>query len=283
MKNYMEFKITLNPFISDIASGMLWNLEPIGINENEDSLSVFFYEDSGINAEQISVLLDELKTENLLETYEITGISLQEKNWNAEWESNINVIEVSDKFVIKPSFKEYTAKEGQIILHIDPKMSFGTGDHESTRLMLRLMESINMHNSKTLDIGSGTGVLAIAAVKLGAESAVAVDNNEWCYDNAVENAERNIVSDKLKIVEGEIDDISGNDFDIILANINRNVLLEIKDKIYSKLKPGGKILLSGILITDGDMIKQTYTGIGLQFTGEISEGEWTAFAFTKRN
>lgn len=222
-KYYKEFTITAEPFNVEILSSILWELEITGINEEVGCLKVFADEGSDLTPEKISSFLNKLQDEKLLFNYTVEENVLEEKNWNEEWERSINVIEVSDRIVIKPTFRNYDAKPGQIIISIDPKMSFGTGEHQTTKLMLLFIEKYVKPGMRVLDVGSGTGVLAIAATKLGAASAVAVDNDEWCLNNGKENCELNNVADKVDVSLGVVQDISEKDFDFVLANIQKDI------------------------------------------------------------
>ena len=280
MKHYKEFTVTAEPFNSELISGLMWEFDITGVNEEVNCLKIFAAEESKVTIEDIKLLLQRLVDEKMLFKFSIEEYYVEDKNWNEEWEKSVNVIEVSDKLVIKPSFRDYTAKPGQIIITIDPKMSFGTGEHQTTKLVMQLLEKHVKKGMKILDVGSGTGVLSIAAVKLGASSAVAVDNDEWCFGNAKENCEVNSAAAQIEVRLGEINDIQENNFDLITANIQKNVLLDIAPEIKEKIKPDGIVILSGLLFTDEDDISIKYTSLGLQFVEKKSLDEWIAMVFT---
>ena len=281
MKKYKEFTITAEPFNPEILSSILWELEITGINEEVGCLKVFADESSNLNSEKISSFLEKLRNEKLLKIFEVEENILEEKNWNEEWERSINVIEVSDKIVIKPTFRDYDAKPGQNIILVDPKMSFGTGEHQTTKLMLHFIEKYAKPGMKVLDVGSGTGVLAVAAVKLSAASAVAVDNDEWCLSNGKENCELNNVSYKIDVRLGVVQDIPEKDFDLVLANIQKNVLLDISQELADRLSENGILILSGLLESDEDDIKVEYEKLGLKMTDKQQMGEWIAVVFKR--
>ena len=276
MKKYKVFKISSKPFLPDVLSGLLWELEITGINENDDIVIAFAAEDSQVNEEMIGVLLEKLVEQNVIEEFSVVGEMLEEKNWNELWEKSREVIRISERIVIKPTFKEYESKQDEIVITLDPKMSFGTGEHESTKLAVRLLEKYVNGNEKILDVGSGTGVLSIAAIKLGAAFAVAVDNDPWCYKNCLENCALNNVVEKIKVVEGEIDIIPEEDFDLVLANIQKNILLLISEKIKAKLKKNGIVVLSGLLLKDETEIISHYQSIGFKFIEKKVIDEWIA-------
>jgi ribosomal protein L11 methyltransferase len=276
MKKYKEFTITADPFNAEILSSILWELEITGINEEVNCLKVFADESTNLNPDIISSFLKKLQNEKLLFNFAVEENILEEKNWNEEWERSINVIEVSDKIIIKPTFRDYEPKPGQVIISIDPKMSFGTGEHPTTKLMLLYIEKYVEPGIKVLDIGSGTGVLAIASVKLGAKSAVAIDNDEWCLGNGKENVELNNVSDKIDIKLGIVQDIQERDFNLILANIQKNVLMEISSELVNRLEEKGTLILSGLLESDEYSIRTEYEKHGLRMIDKQEMGEWIA-------
>ena len=282
MKHYKEFTITAEPFIPEILSSLLWELDIAGINEEVNCLKIFAPDDSAVTIEDVSSQLEKLQNEKMILNFNVEENLIEDKNWNEEWEKSINVIEVSDRIIIKPTFRDYEAKPDQIVITIDPKMSFGTGEHQTTKLVLVLLEKYVKHGITVLDVGSGTSVLAIASIKLGASSAVAVDNDEWCSMNGKENCELNSVSGKVDTRLCEIKDIHENDFDLITANIQKNILLDIAGEIKSRLKPGGIVILSGLLFTDENDIEKKYSSIELELIEKKVMDEWIALVFIKK-
>lgn len=276
MKKFLVYKIYTQPFDTDLLSGLLWEFNITGLLENNDHVSVFISDiDLAVEAKLNSSLM-KLKNENFIESFRVEKEILEDKNWNEEWEKSREVIRISDRIVIKPTFKNYSAKENEIVLTIDPKMSFGTGEHQTTKLILRLLEKYVYKGIKVLDVGSGTGILAIASIKLGASKAVAVDSDEICLNNCNENCSLNQVVDSVKILTGEIDAVNENDFDLILANIQKNVLIEIAEKLKSRLNKNGFVILSGLLDSDFDVIRNKYYSIGFEIRRIEKEDEWIA-------
>ncbi|MGA9119862.1 MAG: 50S ribosomal protein L11 methyltransferase [Bacteroidota bacterium] len=200
------------------------------------------------------------------------------QNWNAQWEESIQPVQVTPGIIIAPSWHPVTAKTGQIVLTIDPKMSFGTGHHETTRLVLEMMEHRIEKGCTMLDVGTGTGILAITAVKLGARIAVGVDIDEWSYENANENAAANGVSQQLRIYRGELADVPAGSFDIVAANIQRNVLEEMLGALSARANPDGWLFLSGILTSELPGMRTTIAYAGLRVEEERTAEEWAAFA-----
>lgn len=283
MKTHKQFNISTTPYNVDLLSGLLWQLDIEGINEDDNSLVIFATEESGVTKLEVESLLSKVRFENLIETFLVVESSVEEINWNEEWEKTINVIEVSDKIVIKPTFREYTPKENQLVITIDPKMSFGTGEHETTKLVLQFLDKHIKDSKRVLDVGSGTGVLGIAAALLGANHVVGIDNDEWCIENGLENIELNNLNSKVEVRLAEIDKVKDEPFDLILANINRHILIDIADSILRLSKLKGTIILSGLLYTDREEILKLYTGIGFKLVEEKRLNEWIALVLINDN
>ena len=202
---------------------------------------------------------------------------MADRNWNAEWEAHLQPIEISDRLLIVQKNKEITSKPGQIVIEINPKMSFGTGYHATTRLMLRQMEALDLIDKKIIDIGTGTGVLAIAARKLGNNrSILAFDNNSWSVENAIENIKDNDAEDiTIKLLDAEEDLVLNlkEGYDLILANINKNVIDRILP-VIRKHTPMAPVLLSGILVYDEPWLKKLLKRLNYEIVNTIYEDEW---------
>jgi ribosomal protein L11 methyltransferase len=279
MNNYKEFTITSEPFLPELLQGLLWELNISGIQEEEDNIKVFCAEASSTNQTEISDQLQKLVNENVIKSFTVDEKILDNKNWNEEWEKSREVIVVSERIVIKPSFKDYTPKPNQIILTIDPKMSFGTGEHQSTKLSLQFLDKYIKPGMKVFDVGTGTAVLAIASIKLGADHAVAIDNDEWSYENSIENCEVNYVKEKVDVRLCEIKDVIEKDFDLIAANIQRDILLVIKEQIRERIKKDGIIILSGLLVQDKDEIQAEYSALNFNPIDVLTSDEWISLVF----
>lgn len=180
--------------------------------------------------------------------------------------------------MVAPTWQRYTPERGELLLTINPKMSFGTGYHESTRLAARLLEEFLQPGMRVLDIGTGTGILAIAAVKLGAREAWGIDTDEWAYNNARENVDLNGVRDRITIRGGSVADLPGNSFDLILANIQRDVIERLLKEMIDHLQPSGLLILSGLLETDSRPILDMARESSLSVVRQIREGDWIALA-----
>lgn len=277
-KTYKEFIITAEPFNAEILSSILWELNIDGISEEVNCLKVFS-QDENVSILSIETALLHLKENSLLREYSVQGNFIAEKNWNEEWEKSREVVHVSDKIVIKPTFKKYNAKPDEIVLILDPKMSFGTGDHQTTKICLKLIEKYIETGMKVLDAGSGTAVLGIATAKLGADKVIAFDIDEWCFENGVENAQLNAVVGKVEIRKCELNEIPENDFDLIIANIQKNVLLNLADGFKDRIKKNGILILSGLLDTDRESILKRYSLLGFNEIDFLQMDEWIGMVF----
>lgn len=203
---------------------------------------------------------------------------IEQQNWNALWESNFEPVLVDDFVGIRASFHQPIEHVAYEII-ITPKMSFGTGHHATTYLMMKQMQKINFHNKSVFDFGTGTGVLAILAKKLGASKVVATDIDKWSIENAKENFEHNHVTD-IQLLHTDSCDV-GSSFDIILANINRNVLLNNIPILASQLCKGGQLVLSGILSEDISAIINCGSNSSLQHTYQAEKNNWICLIFNK--
>jgi len=198
---------------------------------------------------------------------------IAQRNWNAEWEKNFHPITVGDKCMVRAPFHKGNGAPYDLV--IEPKMSFGTGHHETTRMMLEHILNEDFENKSVLDMGCGTGVLAILAEMRGAKSLDAIDIDERCFLNSKENMERNRCN-KIEVYQGNSSLLKGKKYDVILANINRNTLL--KDiSVYSKcLNSGGTLILSGFYRQDLDVISLKCEEYGLKFAKKLEKNNWVS-------
>lgn len=204
---------------------------------------------------------------------------IKAQNWNAVWESSFEPIIVSDKCVVRAPF-HVLDKEFDFDIIIEPKMSFGTGHHETTFLMMEMMLDMDLKNQSVLDMGCGTAVLAVLAQKLGAKEILAIDNDEWARNNALENILKNNAPD-IKVLLGNANELRGKYFNTIFANINRNILLEDMCVYVETLQPKGNLLMSGFFTTDVPLIKAKAEALGLTLVEQRHKNNWTMLNFVK--
>ena len=206
---------------------------------------------------------------------------IEAQNWNALWESNFEEVEVRDKVFIRAPFHKARPNYKGLEIIIQPKMSFGTGHHATTRLMVEMLLGAHLNGKRVLDMGSGTGVLAIVAAKLGAESVLAVEIDDMAEESVRENILLNDVGERVKSVCGDARAIGGEKFDLVLANINRNVLLADMAAYASTLSKGGELVISGFLAEDVPMLQRKAKSLGLKKVKLLSHDEWQAVQFVK--
>jgi ribosomal protein L11 methyltransferase len=227
--------------------------------------------------ERIDQLLAAFPGNGFIKSEEVVA----DQNWNARWEETIQAQSVGP-FFIKPTWSRDSVPDGKMLLEIDPKMSFGTGYHESTRLILRMLPEIIQKDDTVIDAGTGTGILSIAAIKLGAKHAFAFDIDDWSITNTKENILLNNVADFVTVSKGSSEVIpNGNSVDVALANIERNTILDILPDLDRALKQEGALLLSGLLESDHKAIKQKLTD-HFDVKQILQENEWIAIQAQKR-
>ena len=275
MNNYLEFNFNISPL-------QPWN-EILMAELIEIGFDSFTEENNGILAYIQKDLFneEELKAITLLSSDEVkisyTYEEMPNINWNEEWEKNFSPINVEDQVSIRAEFHENQNLPHEII--IQPKMSFGTGHHATTYLMIQQMLDMNFENKTVLDMGCGTSVLAIFAKQQGAGKTVAIDIDEWSVENSKENAARNNV--QLQISQGTADNLGSENFDIILANINRNILISDIPTYNSVLNAGGQMLLSGLCFFDVDDILEVCTAEKLTLKKKFQREEWVSLLLEK--
>ena len=227
---------------------------------------------------------DDLAVENLLLEPSFSDIRLlkveemPDKDWNEVWEASYQPVVVNDRCRVRAPFHE-PDPTFEFDLVIEPKMSFGTANHETTAQIIQLMLETDFQGKTVLDMGSGTAVLAILAKKLGAAHTVAIDNDEWAYRNAFTNTELNGVSD-IEIILGDASSIRGS-FDVVLANINRNILLRDMHLYVAVMRPDAHIFFSGFYTEDLESIKAEAERLGLHYCRHLSRNNWVAAEFVK--
>ena len=275
MQNYLEFDFKISPL-------QPWN-EILMAELIEVGFDSFTEEHEGILAYVPKDIFDEKELSNiaLMNNEEIkisyTYREMPNINWNEEWEKNFEPIYVADKVLIRAEFHEPNPELHEIV--IQPKMSFGTGHHPTTHLMIQQMLEMDFTGKTVLDMGCGTSVLAIFAKQRGAGRTVAIDIDEWSVENSKENAVRNNV--ELNISLGTADNLGSENFDIILANINRNILISDIPTYEGVLNSGGQLLLSGLCFFDVDDILEVCTKANLVLKNRQQREEWMSLLLEK--
>ena len=263
---------------SDVQHDMLTTmLAEIGFDS-------FMDEDRSLKAYCTAESRDDMAVEALLNEPSFSDIRLlkveemPDKDWNELWEASYQPVVVNERCRVRAPFHE-PDPSFEFDLVIEPKMSFGTANHETTAQIIQLMLETDFQGKDVLDMGSGTAVLAILAKKLGAARTVAIDNDEWAYRNAFTNIELNGISD-IEIVLGDALAIQGQ-YDVVLANINRNILLRDMHYYVEAMRPNAHIFFSGFYTEDLDSIKAEAERNGLRYCRHLSRNNWVAAEFMK--
>jgi ribosomal protein L11 methyltransferase len=238
--------------------------------ENENSLSAFIKEED-FNEDKLKNVLSQ-------KDFSYTKKIIGDTNWNAKWESEFQPIVIGDFVAIRASFHKPIAHVQHEII-ITPKMSFGTGHHATTWLMLQQMQHIDFIDKSVLDFGTGTGILAIMAKKLGAKKVLAIDNDSWTINNAKENIIANDCGDIVLLQKDNLSDLEN--FDIILANINLNVINASIQQLKVISHPSTVLLVSGFLVTDKQALINNFSASGFNYISSMEKGNWLSMLIIK--
>jgi ribosomal protein L11 methyltransferase len=273
--DYIQYSFTVNPVEpgSDILIALLADQGFESFTQNETGLEAYIQEELD-NENSIK----ELSFEDFLFSY--TRTVIPKTNWNEEWEKNFEPVYVDDLVCIRAHFHPVADTIEHDIV-ITPKMSFGTGHHDTTWLVSKTMFSIPFTNAHVLDMGCGTGILAILAKQLGATKLLGIDIDEWSIENSIENSTINHASE-IEFKKGDASLLPTQEtFDVVLANINKNVLKKDLPAYYTCLKKGGYLLLSGFFVADIEELKLLATSLGFNFEESYTKNEWAVIKLRK--
>ncbi|MBS1776318.1 MAG: 50S ribosomal protein L11 methyltransferase [Bacteroidetes bacterium] len=272
MTNFVEVSIKTNSI--EEQEQFIALLEPyfIGFEQQEHHL-IAFAETNTYDHQSTAALLNQLNST-------FTVKELVSTNWNKQWEENFEPVIVDGFCTVRADFHHIPIRTPFEII-ITPKMSFGTGHHATTQLVMQIMQTVSFEEKKVLDFGTGTGILAILASKLGANQILAIDNDEWSIENASENVLRNEISN-VQVSDNTLADFGKASVDIVLANINRHVLLDNMDSLFGLLSIGGVLVMSGILISDEAVLLEAARSVGFEIISVKQIGEWIAVHCAKR-
>lgn len=288
---YFELLIKINPEIADIVSEMCFECLPCeGVilaeetykdlemtSTTEGALKVFLTEDADVETfikEQRKILTDRGLSDEELGSWEYEFFEKENQDWSQKWKEKWDITRVTDKIVVVPDWLEYTPKESEVIIRLEPGCAFGTGTHQTTQLCMKAIEKYLKSGDKVADIGMGSGILAILAKKFGASSVYGCDNDDTVIEVAKENAIKNGVECTFEL--GTADQVNDK-FDFIVANILHFVLAEIMGDLKALMKTGAIMSLSGILYEKRDCVIEAYKAHGLQLVEEIEQDQWTSF------
>ncbi len=276
--NYVELKCEIIPYSQEIAEMLIAEMSCHKFEsfvEDDPYLCAYIQEDDWSNAILPSMRL----VSNLDHKVIYSHKRIEQENWNKTWEENyFKPICINNQCVIKSSFHaDYP--DVQYVINIDPKMAFGTGHHETTSLIIEEILNLDVTNKSILDMGCGTGVLAILSAMKSANDIVAVDYDIWSYNNTLENIKLN-KTDNIKVLHGDVSVLDDKKYDIIYANINKNVLLQDISEYAKRLNPNGNLMLSGFYESDIEDINEVADKCQLKLSKKTTKNEWAMLVYT---
>lgn len=277
--NYTELALELNPleFFSEMLT---YQLGEVGFEMFEETPQGFkaYIQTANFNNGAVLEIIEGIKELNCEVTYSVQDIPWQ--NWNAEWEKNYQPEIIGNKIYVRAEFHEANATYPHEIV-VQPRMAFGTGHHPTTSQVMEAMLEIDFQNKSLLDMGCGTGILAILGMQLGARSAYAIDNDPNSVENSIENAQRNGYP-QIDVALGSIELLEDKSYDIILANINRNIILNDLEKYAASLNAGGLLITSGYYTSDLSVIKNKAAEYHIDYLQHTSQNDWCCATFKKQ-
>lgn len=276
---YLEFEIPVRSWSREQREIVMAKMSMIGFEGflEEDHFFQAYIEESRYSGDSINHLTDELSDIGILFRYHYH--LKEEQNWNESWEKQFEPVVIGEEVLIRAPFHG-SGQDLPCTLVIEPKMSFGTGHHYTTRLMIRELLSLPLEGMRVLDMGCGTGILAIFASKSGARRVLAVDNDQWAYENALENAARN-GTPSVEIRLGSTDVLGNETFDLILANITRNVLVRDIPEYEKRLDRRGTLIVSGFLAEDVQPVLNAGYRCGIDHQNTVEDNNWICLTFKK--
>ncbi|MGE0561979.1 MAG: 50S ribosomal protein L11 methyltransferase [Flavobacteriales bacterium] len=274
--NYIEVKVNIDSVIiaRDIVIAELGEIGFESFVESENGVDAYIQEH--LFDEEVMKSLSSFNHSDFKVDY--VKILIQDQNWNEVWEQSFEPINVNNKCMVRAPFHE-VSKNIEFDIIIEPKMSFGTGHHETTFLMIEELLKMDLNDKHVLDMGCGTGILAILAEQKNANKILAVDIDDWAYENTLDNLIKNNCT-KIEVLKGGAECIKNKKFDIVIANINRNILLQDLKNYSSALNKNGHILLSGFFSSDVDILVEEANKYGLILISQNSKNDWTLLHLT---
>lgn len=273
MKVYKSYTIQSN---SEILLGLLTAYPFESFEEHEGYMIAYIPEDE-CDKETHGEIHETIQRFDIAYTIE----TIQPQNWNAVWEANFEPVQVDDFCVVRAEFHEKPEQVKYDIV-INPKMAFGTGHHETTYMMMSAMKDLNLKGKSVFDYGCGTGILAVLASKMGSDPIDAIDIEEESFENTKENAALNNVNN-IQVACSDLENFKEETYDIILANINRNVLLNSAEELFSRLNTNGSLLISGILDLDEKLVTDKYLSSGFTIDLVFDRGYWRCIKMTRKD
>lgn len=276
---YLEFKFSTNPCnetVNDVLAALLGEVGFESFVEWEGGLMAYI-PSATFDEHNLKSSLDQFPVEDVKIDYSYT--EMEDKDWNEEWEKNFfQPIVIGNRCVIHSTF-HHDVPRAEYDIVINPQMAFGTGHHETTSLIIEELLNSDLKDKSLLDMGCGTSILAILARMRGARPCTAIDIDEWCVRNSIENIELNRVTD-IAVSQGDASALAGKGpFDVVIANINRNILLNDMKRYVACMHPGSELYMSGFYVDDIPVIRQEAEKNGLRFVEHKEKNRWAAVKF----
>ena len=279
-QNWIEVNVNINPSLLDTISNDIFSLGADGLEEADDLVKIYFQSQQW-NESKLNLLVETISRFNPdFNSSYIHTKNIPFQDWTENWKENFKLFNLTDEIIIKPDWDAYQPQKSEIVITISPKMAFGTGHHETTQLVMLMMQKYLKKGQRLMDAGTGSGILAILAAKLGADEITVFDNDPVAAENTKENFLQNNINIKHNIICGVLDDIEQSEYDIIVANIDRSVLLGMPGKFLDYIKPGGKLILSGLLSRDEDKILTAYEEFNWKVIEKDQKGAWIVLVLT---
>lgn len=286
-ERWLCVEVAASPIISEDVAAEVTERFGIGVEITADGLR--FHVEEGISPEEVGRALEEI-----LAIYRPLdpdapaswrSALVRDENWGEEWKKFFKPLRVGSRFLICPSWEKAEPREGDLLIWMDPGRAFGTGQHETTRLCLEWLDRLGaetppLAGSSLLDVGTGSGILAMAGALLGCERVVGIDNDPEAIETAEENVEHNGVAGKIQLLEVEIGEVAGT-FDTLISNIQALPLIAMATAMCDHLGEGGRLALSGILVEQADAVRKAYEATGLRFVDRWEAGEWCLLSFRR--
>jgi ribosomal protein L11 methyltransferase len=281
--SWIELKLNIPQKKMEDISAYLFAQGCEGINITDEDILIYFNQFRWSNEIKLALIDYIREFVPLFTPRDIHVVRFADQDWNKKWKEYFKPIRISQRIVVKPPWGTYRENRDDIIVTINPQMAFGTGHHESTQLMIAAMEKWVKEGMDILDVGTGSGILAIIADKLGAGSVMAFDNDPDALKNAFENAQLNGVPDKVRFFLASPEMLHSSEYDLVLANINRNVLIRYAELFSEFLKTDGKLIISGLLLSDEPKMLKEYQKAGFVLIQKKALKGWLLLVLELRN
>jgi ribosomal protein L11 methyltransferase len=272
--SWIELKINVPYDSLEKISGYLFALGCEGISVTDEDILIYFTEYKWTDENKLGLVeyIRQVIPEFSFRDLQINSIA--DRDWNQDWKKSFQPLRITGRIIIVPPWEKPRVSQGEIVIIINPKMAFGTGHHESTQLVIIALEKFVKKNMQVLDVGTGSGILAFVSKKLGAESIVAIDHDSFAIRNAQENAVLNGITGEIKFYHAQLEQLYKNEYDLICANMNKNILLKYATIFPWYLKEDGIIIISGILRNDEPEVLKIYYRNGFKLVKKSVKKEW---------